>query len=163
MRADQESLLRQLEAMPDFLERVFASLSPWDAVTAVPNGSFSPIEQCWHLADLEREGYGVRIHRLLAEDDPRLPDFDGDRVAEERNYKSLSLADGIKAFRKARTANVRAFRSVSNADWSRPGTQEGVGRMMLGDVPAMMAEHDASHRKEIEAWARAWKERLSTG
>jgi hypothetical protein len=30
--------------------------------------------------------------------------------------------------------------------------QDGVGPIILCDVPAMMAEHDAAHRVEIRAW-----------
>jgi hypothetical protein len=30
--------------------------------------------------------------------------------------------------------------------------QEGFGPVSLCDLPSMMAEHDDSHRREIEAW-----------
>ncbi len=114
-RTDQNSLLSKLQAMPDFLEASFGTVSPLEAATPGPNGAFSPVEHCWHLADLEREGYAVRIRRLLEEDNPGLPDFDG----------------------------------------TRRGEQEGVGAIVLCDIPAMMGEHDASHREEIEEWKRA--------
>jgi len=149
----QEALIETLIAMPDVLDKAFAGLSAADARLAGADG-FSPVEQCWHLADLEREGYGVRIRRLLTEDEPALPDFDGERVARARDYRSLSLIEGLAAFRQARVENVAAFRRVSDREWERRGTQEGVGRIGLCDVPAMMAEHDAAHRKEIEAWIR---------
>jgi hypothetical protein len=119
-----------------------------------PGGTFSPVEQCWHLADLERAGFGVRIRRLLGEADPMLPDFDGAAVAEQRQYKRLSLGDGIEAFRSSRLENIAALRGVVTADWARAGRQEGVGRVSLCDIPAMMAEHDQGHCREIEAWVR---------
>lgn len=150
-RESQEGLLESLSAMPEVLAEAFGGLSAADAGIEGADG-FSPVEQCWHLADLERDGYGVRIRRLLTEDEPALPDFDGDRVARERNYKSLPLSEGLAAFRQARAANVAVLRRVSDDEWERRGTQEGVGRIGLCDVPAMMAEHDAAHRKEIEAW-----------
>src|SRR6266567_2011029 len=92
-RTDQNSLLSKLQAMPDFLEASFGTVSPLEAATPGPNGAFSPVEHCWHLADLEREGYAVRIRRLLEEDNPGLPDFDGARIARERSYTSLSVAE----------------------------------------------------------------------
>jgi hypothetical protein len=113
------------------------------------------VAQCWHLADLEREGYGVRIRRLRAETAPALPDFDGARLARERNYASRSLAAGLAAFRAARRENLAALRALGGEEWTRGGTQEGVGPIMLCDVPAMMAEHDAGHRDEIRAWRSA--------
>jgi hypothetical protein len=150
-RADRDSLWRALEEMPRFLAEQFASLSSRQAAAAGPDGGFSPVEQCWHLADLEREGFGVRIQRLLVDTDPFLPDFDGARVARERAYKTRSLAEGIKEFQAARAANLALLRSLEPTQWSRAGTQEGVGRVAVCDIPHMMAEHDESHRAEISA------------
>jgi len=156
-----ETLLSQLAGMPDFLQAILGGLSPADARRAGPDGSFSPVEQCWHLADLEREGYAVRIRRLLTESDPVLADFDGAGVAAERQYKTLSLDGGIRAFREARFANLQVLRALSSDAWSRSGTQEGIGAVALGDIPALMAEHDDGHRREIEAWVE--KRRAAAG
>jgi hypothetical protein len=150
-RPAQEALLDQLSAMPAFLDEAFGAVSAADARVVGADGS-SPVEQCWHLADLEYEGYAVRIRRLLTEVEPALPDFDGERVAQERNYKSLSLEDGLEAFRRARAENLAALRALSASEWERRGTQEGVGGVGLCDIPLMMAEHDAAHRAEIDEW-----------
>ena len=154
-RDERAALMDRLRAMPDFLAERFASLSADEAALPGPGDAFSPVEQCWHLADLEREGFGARIRRLLEEEDPLLPDFDGARLARERQYRSRSLAEGLAAFRSGREANLAALRSVEREQWTRAGTQEGVGRVALCDLPSMMAEHDLAHRVEIEAWGRA--------
>lgn len=113
-------------------------------------GGFALVEHAWHLADLDREGYGERIRRLLAEEEPLLPDFDGSRIARERDYFSRDIAEGARSFAAARSSNLRAMRALRPADWERAGTQNGVGRVTLADIPRLMAEHDASHRREIE-------------
>jgi hypothetical protein len=149
--ADLAALLDSLEAMPQDLRSAAVRLTAEGASTPPPDGGFSLVEQAWHLADLEREGYGERIRRLLADDDPDLPDFDGARVAAERNYRAKSLDGGIAAFLAARTANLALLRSVEGAAWDRAGRQEDVGRVTLRDIPRMMREHDDSHRAEIAA------------
>jgi hypothetical protein len=146
-----ETVLLALEAMPADLQAAAGEMSEAAARTPPADGGFSLLEQAWHLADLEREGYGERIRRLLAERGPELPDFDGARVAAERNYRAKSLAEGIAAFRAARTANLAVLRSVPSEAWERAGRQEGVGAITLRDVPRMMREHDDSHRAEIAA------------
>ena len=151
-RAERETLLRDLEAMADFLAERFASLSADEATLPGTAGGFSPVEQCWHLADLEREGFAVRMRRLLSENEPVLQDFDGDRTAVERRYKQRSMEEGIRAFREARAENLALIRSIPSAEWSRGGTQEGVGRVALCDMPHMMVQHDGAHRAEIVAW-----------
>lgn len=155
--SDLEPLFTALLLMPDFLAHTFADLPASDTRIRGPGGMFSPVEQCWHLADLERDGYAVRVHRLLSETAPALSDFDGARVAGERQYQQLELADGLAAFREARFANVALFRTASPQDWARSGTQEGVGVVTLADIPRMMTEHDAGHRQEIDAWLQAWR------
>jgi len=145
-------LISELEAMPTFLaHRVSHVPRAWQAVPG-PNGSFSPVEQVWHLADLENMGFAERIRRLRAEDHPLLPDFAGDVVARERNYKSLSLLEGIEEFRRARQRNLAALQSLSTEEWTRDGEQEGYGHISLCDLPSMMVQHDESHREEIVAW-----------
>jgi hypothetical protein len=150
--AEIAALLVELAGMPGFLTARFGSLGSERATLAGRGGAFSPVEHGWHLADLEREGYGVRIERLLREDGPVLPDFDGARVAVERQYRKRALAEGIRAFEGARRSNLVTLRALDPAAWSRRGSQEGVGPIRLSDVPRMMAEHDRAHRAEIDAW-----------
>jgi len=145
-------LLRSLADMPGYLERELRCLTPAQALRPGPDGSFSPVEQVWHLADLERAGFGSRIERLMSECEPRLPDFDGSAVAARRHYRSLSLAAGLDAFRKARQQNLARLRSIAAPDWNRSGQQDGVGRVSLCDLPSFMSQHDAAHRAEIAAW-----------
>ena len=152
--AEQEALMARLEEMPRFLEAALGALSAEEAIVRASDGSFAPVEQCWHLADLERDGFLVRIQRLLNEDDPQLPDFDGERVAEERRYLTLSLIEGLRAFREARAETLSTLRSIHGVTWNRAGRQEGVGEVALCDIPAMIAGHDASHRSEIVGWLR---------
>lgn len=159
---DQDALLEGLSAMPKFLDEALGGLTSAEALIEDADG-VSPVEQCWHLADLERDGYAVRIRRLLNETEPALPDFNGERVARERNYKSLSLEGGLAAFTRARTENLAALRRLTPSEWERRGTQEGVGSVGLCDIPLMMAEHDAAHRAEIEEWRSGRRARGNHG
>jgi hypothetical protein len=117
--------------------------------------AFSAVEQVSHLADLEHEGFGRRIERLLHESQPLLPDFDGDAIAAERDYRRRSLRDGLAAFAAARAANLARLDRVRGEDWERSGIQEGVGPVALEDLPMLMSEHDAAHHAEIERWLAA--------
>ncbi len=143
-----------LAGMHRFLEQAFAGLNPAEACIPGPEGAFSPVEQVWHLADLEAEGFGMRIQRLRREIAPVLADFDGSRVARERGYRSLSLSAGLAAFQAARRANIAALQTLSAEEWARSGTQEGVGPVSLCDMPEFIFQHDQAHQNEIRQWAR---------
>jgi hypothetical protein len=151
-RCSQAELLRQLGSMPEYLAARLAALSAEEARRPGPDAGFSPVEQCWHLADLEREGFGERMRRLRAEDKPRLPDFDGAATARDRNYRGKSLTEGLAVFRQARAENLAFIASIQTGEWNRGGIQDGVGAVALCDIPVMMSEHDAAHRAEIDAW-----------
>jgi hypothetical protein len=151
---ERQEALRTLASMKNFLDASFASLTHDEARAQGPEGAFSPVEQVWHLADLEREGFGERIRRLQSEEGPSLPDFDGARIAAERHYRSLSFEEGLRAFEAARLANIALFLTLTPEAWARGGTQEGVGAVTLCDMPELMRQHDEAHRAEIREWQR---------
>ena len=145
-RRELEKLSLTLESTPAWLARAAAEL-PEDRVrhrgTA---GGFSLVEQVWHLADLEREAYAVRIRRILAEDDRC---FRTSMATGSRRSVSISVATSPKAsFTLARTRNLQRLRDVSGTSGSG-GQQEGIGRVGLSDVPRMMASTTASTGVEI--------------
>jgi len=144
-----DALLTRLAAMPALLRRVAAALSDAAARTSGAGGAFAFVEHAWHLADLEREGYGARITRILAEDRPSLADFDGDRAAREREYLRANAGLGVEVFTEARRWNVERLSALGAAELARPAVQEGVGDLVLAALPAMMAEHDRQHAAEL--------------
>jgi hypothetical protein len=148
-RRNLETLLLTLESTPALVARAAAELDASQVRRVPATGIFSLVEHVWHLADLEREGYEVRIRRILTEDEPSLSDFEGERIARERRYRDRDLAEGLAAFASARDRNVAKLRSIRNSDWKRRGAQEGFGLIALEDVPRMMVEHDRGHTAEI--------------
>jgi len=148
-RRDFETLLLTLESTPALLSRAAAALSSTEARRRPTAGGFSLVENVWHLADLERDGYGVRIRRILAEAEPALLNFDGERIARERAYQERDVDSGIVLFARARTQNLETLSRLTPSEWKRSGAQEGVGRISLEDIPRMMAEHDRAHGAEI--------------
>jgi hypothetical protein len=119
-RPSREALAR-LAAMPPFLEKNARRFTEEDARRKGPDGAFSFVENVWHLADLEREGYGARIERLRGEDHPRLSDFDGARVARERDYQSRPVAAGL-------AGTWMRWAPSATASGSAPGCRRGWGR-----------------------------------
>lgn len=148
-RREFETILLTLESTPALLARAAAALSPSEARCRPDEKSFSFVENVWHLADLEREGFGLRIRRILSEENPALLNFDGDRVARERGYQEKDVEHGLALFARARAQNLEALRRLRRSDWKRSGSQEGVGRVTLADVSRMMAEHDRSHGTDV--------------
>ena len=140
--------LDRLRAMPELLSGAARDL-PATHVRVRAAGSFSFVEHAWHLADLEREGYGTRITRLLGEDEPDLPDFDGERIARERDYQRWKPDLALQLFAEARRVNLERLTALDEAALRRRGRKAGAGVVCLADIPRMMAAHDRSHVEEL--------------
>lgn len=140
-------IFETLSRTPALLAQVAARVP--EALLRVRSGPFALVEHLWHMADLEREGFGERIRRLLAEDDPFLPDFDGEKAAREREYLKLDPAAALAAFADARAEHLRMLRSLAGEPWARSGRQEGVGVVALSEMPRRMLDHDFAHLNEI--------------
>ena len=146
---DPHDLLSSLEDLPGLLQRTVDGLAEGDLRLRPATGGFAVVEQAWHLADLEAEGFGARIASLLREEDVELPDFDGAGVAKARRYQDLDAVDGLWRFQQARAANLATLRPLPPEAWGRSGRQAGVGPVTLADLPRMMLEHDRSHAREL--------------
>ena len=133
-----------LSHTPAVLARVIAHVP--ESLVRVRSGPFALMEHAWHMADLEAV-FAERIRRLASEDDPFFPDFDGERVAREREYLKLDLAAAVSGFSSAREETLRLLRGVSA--WDRGGRQEGVGPISLADIPGRILDHDRAHLNEI--------------
>ncbi len=146
-----ETRLATLAGMPTELASRAHAFAAGDRYRRSAAGGFSLIEHAWHLADLEERAFAVRIRRLSAEVDPALADFDGAAVAIAGRYQEQTLEPALAAFAAARARNLELLRALGPAEWSRRGSQEGVGALSLADLPRLMAEHDAAHREELAA------------
>ena len=77
---DFENLVAFLEETPDVVKSLTGNLTAKELMRKPAIEEFSFLEHVCHLRDIEREGYGVRIAKLLNEEQPFLPDIDGGRV-----------------------------------------------------------------------------------
>jgi hypothetical protein len=141
-------LIECLEKMPVFVERLageFANAASWK----FSQNEFSLLEKVCHLNDIEREGYAVRIAKMLDEHQPFLPDVDGGKLAAERDYNSRNLAEMLHSFAAARQENIETIKNLSLEQLSRSGEFENAGAVTLWRVLTMMREHDAAHVAEL--------------
>jgi DinB superfamily len=139
----------RLRSMPAFLASALASVPAADLARQCVPGEFSLVEHACHLRDLEREGYLVRVNRMLTEQEPALEPFDGGAVAAARDYPGEDAFAAAREFSLARAEAVSLIGALSPATLAREGTF-GDRRVCFADVIAMMVEHDRGHREEIE-------------
>jgi hypothetical protein len=141
--------IERLATMPAFLEAALEAASRHELAFRPGEEEFSLLEHACHLRDLEREGYLVRVQRILAEDTPALEGFDGAAIARERDYLSQDARTAARDFAQARRSLIALLASASAAQLRRTATFGG-RRITLEDLVGMILEHDRGHREEIE-------------
>jgi hypothetical protein len=137
--------------MPHQLEQAL-QLVPTDRIAwrpaswgGCPSETFSALEQVCHLRDIERDGYQVRIRRLLEESNPLLETLDSYAMARERHYESADLESALAAFHEARAVTLRQLRSVSDVQLARTGEFAEYGRLSLRSLIHYLRSHDQQH------------------
>ena len=149
-----KELLERIAGMPRFLDSAIEAAGHDRLAVRGPGETFSIREQACHLRDLEREGYLVRVRRILEENVPDLAGFDGAAVAESRDYPAQDARAAARDFARSRAELVDLIVRATPAQLSREATIFGK-RITLADLVAMIDEHDRGHREEIEALAAA--------
>lgn len=142
-------IVKSLEKTPEKIEQLVSGL-PDKCFTSKPNGNeFSILEHICHLRDIEKEGYAVRIEKLLTEVDPFLPDIDGNKLAEERLYNQQDFRAALFGFTLTREKNVHILEGLTLDQLSRRGNLDKVGSVSLERLLMMMREHDQEHLNEL--------------
>jgi putative acetyltransferase len=150
-RAELERAVGRLSAFPAAV-RALASDVPEQNLRRKPSPTeFSILENVCHLRDIEREGYSVRLRKLLAEENPFMSDIDGARLARERNYNTQPLSSAVDAFSAERLANAEAMRSLRSEQLQRTGVLESVGEISVERLLAIMQAHDREHWELLRA------------
>jgi hypothetical protein len=143
-------LIAGLARMPELVAKLVSDL-PAQAVRTKPSpDEFSALENICHLRDIEIEGYSTRIKRILAEDQPKLPDINGARLAIERDYNNQEVSEAMASLTLARQQNVSVLRQLDKDQFERTGDLAGVGRVTIGKLLLMMREHDDDHVEELQ-------------
>lgn len=140
--------LDRLGAMPAILEEALRGASADELRLRAAEDGFCLIEQACHLRDLEREGYLLRLERMLAEAHPALAGFEGDVVARSRDYMAQDALGAAREFAALRGRFLERARRLDAQAMRRTG--DFMGRSItVCDLLAMMVDHDAGHRQEI--------------
>jgi DinB family protein len=141
--------LDELRALPAFLQQLLAQFTIMQRKIQPAPGVFSFTEHVCHLRDLEREGYLLRIERMLSEDIPDLPEFDGAKVAAERNYSEEDVETALASFETLRETSLKMLASLSPQQLARKGRIGTFGIIGLEELIHRMVEHDRSHAQEL--------------
>lgn len=146
----QDPILASLARFPQALRTHHATLptsharfrpESWDGC---PSEHFDPLQQVWHLRDIELEGYHVRFRRTLDEDAPLLADIDSYVLAESKGERG-SAEQALLEFEVARARTVAMLSVLTPAQFERKATFDGFGPVTVRGLMHLLCSHDHQH------------------
>jgi hypothetical protein len=128
------------------MTREFCSLcrqipDPFQSLT--PDG-WSVHQMAAHVRDVDRQVYGARLRRAVAEEHPVFKNFDGETWLAEHYNRDEPLEDILEEFQNSIHALVGWLSSLPPADWSRPTRHEVYGEFAM----QAWAERGLAHIEE---------------
>ena len=112
-------------------------------------GKWSAREIAHHLADSETAS-GIRLRKLLAEDQPVIQGYDQDAYAVRLRYNEREdIAPALLAVSAARANCLQLIQRMSDEDWQREGKHTESGRYTVEDWLAIYAVHAHNHAEQI--------------
>ncbi|KGQ17961.1 DinB family protein [Lysobacter dokdonensis DS-58] len=159
MQQSIAALIAALAQFPQHLRTHYATIPPararfrpatWDGC---PSEHFDPLEQLWHVRDIERDGYHVRFRRTLEEDAPVLADIDSYALAASKGERGTA-EQALDEFADARAHTVGMLSALTAEQLDRPAQFEGYGPITVRGLMHLLCSHDHQHLSGLQ-WLAA--------
>jgi hypothetical protein len=115
---------RLVAAVQDFRS---ACVAVKDLRAAAAEGDWNVHQLAAHTRDVDRDAYGLRIRRTLAEDNPLLRNYDPDDWLQNVYKADEPLGKILDELSAGIAEEVEMLRSLPAAGWSRTSRQETMG------------------------------------
>lgn len=148
---EKDRILWNLKSLPNELEDLLNGLDE-DTLRwrLIPN-KWSIKEIMCHLRDMERLAYLERYKRILAEDNPFLPNIDQDRLAAECDYINQDAKAALAEFKSLRAETIQTLEGAPPEAWSRVGTHETDGPISIEQlVVRQIKGNDLNHLVQMK-------------
>ena len=153
--AYRQRLLERHEAQVTDLRR---RLSAWaeDRLRIAPRpGEWSAHQMVFHLRDTEIQAYVPRVHRMLAEAEPCLADFDAEVFMAGHYDPTEPLEQIVTDIEQARMGLRRALAFDDGRAWSRTGRHPALGSRTVQTWVERAVLHFDEHLRGLDSAAAA--------
>jgi hypothetical protein len=139
-----DALINDFAAGPQLLREAVRGMNRDQLVARPVPGKWSTLEVVCHIADFEIVG-ADRIKRVIAQNQPTLPDGDEKAFAAALQYDHRELEEELQTIGGIRASTTRILRRLKEEDFARIGTHTAAGPLTLQQLVERMAKHIGHH------------------
>jgi len=151
MTPEHREIVEQIHSSSAVLRCAVEAAPPGKLTRTPSEGEWSALDTLTHVREVAVHVYGLRIRRLLYEDDPVFTDFD------EEGYRRASLARGETAGALLDTIigeheqTARLLAALPDTEWARQGRHPVLGVVSIEFLARRIGEHAVEHAAQIAA------------
>jgi hypothetical protein len=147
---NRPEIIAALRALPDEMDALCEGLSDEEMRQRPAAAEWSVLEVCCHLRD-SAEIEGLRIRRLVEEEEPTLEPYDQEALARERNYVGDDPRRVGIALRAFWGGLAYQLEGRSDEDWERGGVHPEVGAVTVHSRGEAEVAHVRQHLEQLKA------------
>ena len=153
----EEYRQRMIERLEQAVQELrAASQAVRDPRQAAPDGGWNVHQLVAHTRDVDRDAYGLRLRRTLAEDDPLVANYDPDNWLATVYKADEPLGKILQELTESARQQAELLRSLPAEAWSRPSRHETLG---AGFTAQTWVERNLAHMEEHLATMREAQQR----
>ena len=144
---DRQPLIDRFRTGFDDVADSLTGITPEELDRRPPGSDWSAREVAHHLADSETTAY-IRLRRLIAEDNPAIPDYDEEQFARRLHY-DRPIEPSLAVLRSVREASLQLLEALTPEEWQRSGVHSEAGPYSVDDWLRTYANHSHDHADQI--------------
>ncbi len=148
MTMDRGEIVAFLRSVPDQVEAVCRGLGDEEMRRRPAERGWSVLEVVCHLRDVAIEE-GIRVRRLVEEDNPTLAPYDQEARAIERRYQAEDPRKALTALRAYQTGLAYQLEQLSDAQWERAGIHPELGAVTVLTRAERQVLHGREHVEQV--------------
>jgi hypothetical protein len=145
---ERTEIIAILRRVPDEVQSACEGLSDEELRRRPREGDWSLLELVCHLRD-DADEDGLRVRRLVEEENPTLVPYDQEARAIERDYLGEDPGKAVTALRAFWSGLAYQLENLSDAEWASSGEHPEIGRVTVRSRAERQVEHSREHLAQM--------------
>jgi DinB superfamily len=152
---DHRAILAHIRSAPVGLTEAVAAVPPGQHDRPPRAGEWSTRETLIHVRNVVMMVYGLRIRRLLYEQDPIFADYDEEAFRREDLARREPVEDLVRMITVEHEQIGRLLDGLADDRWALQGRHPELGAMSVAFLADRVGAHTDEHAQQIRDTARA--------